>query len=104
MHVDQVVEAVVVKNLGVEDHYHVDAEKHPEHVLVEIEVYRALGLRIGRAPVELHPLPPKHERAARSAGGMAPSVTAIIILEDQMLIRVRAIDQRTPSAPLSVGR
>jgi hypothetical protein len=39
-HVDEVIEPVVEHDLRVEDHDHVDAEEHLEHVLVEIEVDR----------------------------------------------------------------
>ena len=40
-HVDEVVEAVVEEDLGVEHHDHVDPDEHLEHAFVEVEVDRA---------------------------------------------------------------
>jgi hypothetical protein len=45
-HVDQVVEAVVEDDLRIHDVDREGAEEHLEHVFVEEEVHRALGLRI----------------------------------------------------------
>lgn len=44
--VDEVVEAVVEDDVGVEDHDHVGAAEHAEHVLVQQEVDRAARLRV----------------------------------------------------------
>ena len=51
-HVDDVVEAVVEEDLGVEHHDHVDPDEHLEHPLVEVEVHRAGGLGRRAGPVE----------------------------------------------------
>ena len=37
-HIDKIVEAVIKENLRIEHHDHVDAEKHLEHVLVEVKI------------------------------------------------------------------
>jgi hypothetical protein len=39
-HVDQVIEPVIEQDLRIEDHDHVDAEEHLEHVFVEVEIDR----------------------------------------------------------------
>lgn len=44
--VDEVVEAVVEDDVGVEHHDHVGAAEHAEHVLVQQEVDRAARLRV----------------------------------------------------------
>lgn len=93
MHVDQVVEAVVVQNLRIEDHDHVNAEEHLEHVLVEVEIDRPFRLRIGAAPVEHHALALAPDRTAQLVWAETASVIANVILENQLFLGQGAADE-----------
>ena len=52
-HVNEIVEAVVEQDLGVEDHDHVDPDEHLEHAFVQIEVDWSRGLRRSAGPIEI---------------------------------------------------
>ena len=78
---DQVVETVVEQDLRVEDHDHVDAEEHLEHVLVEVEIDRRRALRIGAGEIEHDRSPSRHIVHLILIGAEAHAVVADVILE-----------------------
>ncbi len=93
VHLDEIVEAVVEQDLRIENHDHVDAEEHLEHVFVEIEVDRAFRLRIGARPVEHDIVAHAPHRAAQLVGAVAAPVVADVILEDELFLGDRLLDE-----------
>ena len=51
-HIDQIIKAIVEQNLRIENHDHVNAEEHLEHILVQEEVDRRLALRVSASKIE----------------------------------------------------
>ena len=80
-HIDQVVESIIEQYLRIENHDHVDAEKHPEHVLVEQEIDRILALRIGPGKIEYHALALAPHRAFDLERACAHAVVADVIFK-----------------------
>ena len=92
-HLDQVVEAIVEQDLRVEDHNHIDAEEHPEHIFVQQEVDRTRRLRIGPVEIEDNLFPLAPHGAFDSVGPVADPVIAQIIGETHRFDADRLFDE-----------
>ena len=113
--VDQRVEAVVPEDLRVGDGDHVDAEEHPDQVLVDVVVHRPGGLRRAAREVQVHLVAGAGEGHLQLVGAEADPVVADVVgeregaalLEDhrqQRLHRVVvALQQRVEGGDVGVG-
>ena len=112
--VDEVVEAVVEEDLGVEHHDHVDPDEHLEHAFMQVEVDRARRLRVGAGPVEVGMLTLAPHRELHAERTVADPVVVDPVLERLRLGRqvlhdegahgaVGAVEQRLAGAAVDVG-
>ena len=112
--VDEVVEAVVEQDLGVEHHDHVDPDEHLEHAFVQVEVDRAGRLGVGAGPVEPGVLALAPYRELHPERAVADAVVVDPILEGLRLGRqvlhdegahgaVGALEQRLAGAAVGPG-
>ena len=85
-HVNEVVEAVVEQDLGVEDHDHVDPDEHLEHAFVQIEVDRPRRLRRGAGPIEEGVVAFAPDRELHLERAVAAAVVVDIVLERLRLL------------------
>ena len=111
---DEVVEAVVEQDLGVEHHDHVDPDEHLEHAFVQVEVDRAGRLGVGAGPVEpgvlaLAPYRELHaERAVADAVVVDPILEGLrlggqVLHDEGAHGAVGALEQRLAGAAVDVG-
>ncbi len=111
--VEQVVEAFVEQDLGVEDHDQVGPDHHLHHPLVQVEVDRPRRLRRGAVEVEhgALALPPHRQLDAERAVALAVVVDEILeglrrlrdLLHDQALHRAAsAFEQRVAGGEVRV--
>ena len=80
-HLDQIVEPVIEQDLRIEDHDHVDAEEHLEHVFIEEKIDRSGRLRVGALEIEHHLVAVAPHGAADLVRAVALAVVANIVLE-----------------------
>ena len=94
-HFHEVVEAVVKEDLRVEDHDHVDAGEHLEHLFVQQEIDRRDRLRVGTREVEDALITLAPHRTLDAVGAHVQTVIADVVLEELLGLRDVLADQHT---------